>query len=206
MKATFSRASALVALTSACISFGIASPAHANTYDWSYTGTTVDIIPPNSAVSPVSGSGVLTTNALNNLVISMSGTWSSPPDTTGLSSLNLVLDSPDLLFNQLGNDNVITPGNAILLTDNGLGFEVGSSLHVDIYYLAPAGMPAGYYTVDCFGTDCTGGFGNNDFGTFSLTEVSSAPLPAALPLFAGGLGALGWLGRRRKRKVALATA
>jgi hypothetical protein len=30
-------------------------------------------------------------------------------------------------------------------------------------------------------------------------QVSATPLPAALPLFAGGLGVLGYLGRRRKR-------
>jgi len=38
--------------------------------------------------------------------------------------------------------------------------------------------------------------------SFTVTEV--VPLPAALPLFAGGLGALGLLGWRRKRKAAAA--
>jgi hypothetical protein len=45
--------------------------------------------------------------------------------------------------------------------------------------------------------------------TFSLafqTEVSPTPVPAALPLFATGLGALGLLGWRRKRKNAAAMA
>jgi hypothetical protein len=36
--------------------------------------------------------------------------------------------------------------------------------------------------------------------------VNTTPLPAALPLFATGLGVLGWLGRRRKRKRAVTTA
>ena len=35
----------------------------------------------------------------------------------------------------------------------------------------------------------------------SFAPVSSTPLPAALPLFAGGLGALGLLGWRRKRRA-----
>ena len=35
-----------------------------------------------------------------------------------------------------------------------------------------------------------------------ISAVSTVPLPAALPLFATGLGALGLLGWRRKRKVA----
>jgi hypothetical protein len=33
-------------------------------------------------------------------------------------------------------------------------------------------------------------------------SVSATPLPAALPLFAGGLGALGLFGWRRKRRAA----
>jgi hypothetical protein len=37
-----------------------------------------------------------------------------------------------------------------------------------------------------------------------ITAASATPLPAALPLFAGGLGALGLLGWRRKKKAALA--
>jgi hypothetical protein len=40
----------------------------------------------------------------------------------------------------------------------------------------------------------------------STTPPSGTPLPAALPLFATGLGALGLLGWRRKRRVNLATA
>jgi hypothetical protein len=42
--------------------------------------------------------------------------------------------------------------------------------------------------------------------TLNGTGVSATPLPAALPLFASGLGALGLLGWRRKRKNAAAIA
>jgi hypothetical protein len=42
-------------------------------------------------------------------------------------------------------------------------------------------------------------------GTWEAT-ISATPVPAALPLFAGGLGALGLLGWRRKRKNASALA
>jgi len=63
---------------------------------------------------------------------------------------------------------------------------------------------------------CASGFGNNNnfppsylFGkapfdfAFSITgtPVAQTPLPGALPLFATGLGALGLLGWRRKRKA-----
>ena len=56
------------------------------------------------------------------------------------------------------------------------------------------------------------GFANGDAGSFinaitgngtiSLDDESDVPLPAALPLFAAGLGAMGYLGRRKKRALA----
>jgi hypothetical protein len=41
---------------------------------------------------------------------------------------------------------------------------------------------------------------------YVVSDVEPAPLPAALPLFATGLGAIGLLGWRRKRKAAAAIA
>jgi hypothetical protein len=39
----------------------------------------------------------------------------------------------------------------------------------------------------------------------SVTGINNAtPIPAALPLFAGGLGVMGWFARRRKQKIAQA--
>jgi hypothetical protein len=49
------------------------------------------------------------------------------------------------------------------------------------------------------GGDCGG-----DYASGSVMIASATPLPAALPLFASGLGALGLLSRRKKRKTALA--
>ena len=43
-----------------------------------------------------------------------------------------------------------------------------------------------------------------DVGTWDVTIQAATPLPAALPLFATGLGALGLLGWRRKRRAAIA--
>ncbi len=40
----------------------------------------------------------------------------------------------------------------------------------------------------------------------AFDSVTSTPLPAALPLFATGLGVMGWFGARRKRKSAAALA
>ena len=45
---------------------------------------------------------------------------------------------------------------------------------------------------------------NGGWTKLSPIEVAPVPLPATLPLFATGLGVLGWLGFRRKRRAALA--
>jgi hypothetical protein len=66
-----------------------------------------------------------------------------------------------------------------------------------------AGVTLGSGAICGQNTQCSSGtisFGP-DFETLTAT-----PLPAALPLFAGGLGLMGFLGRRRKRKGALAAA
>jgi len=57
-------------------------------------------------------------------------------------------------------------------------------------------------------TNSNGGFEVADISasTLGVGTLSSTPLPAALPLFAGGLGAFGLLARRRKRKTAAVTA
>ena len=50
-----------------------------------------------------------------------------------------------------------------------------------------------------------GGAGpDKDFDDMVVRVAIATPLPGALPLFAGGLGALGLLGWRRKRKAAIA--
>jgi hypothetical protein len=41
---------------------------------------------------------------------------------------------------------------------------------------------------------------------FEFANMTATPIPAALPLFATGLGLMGWLGRRRKRAHSVAIA
>jgi hypothetical protein len=73
-----------------------------------------------------------------------------------------------------------------------------------------------YCTNDVYGwTQYTYGSGTSLSGSTDLTvnaivsadtAIGTTPLPAALPLFASGLGALGMLGWRRKRKAAAIAA
>ena len=48
-----------------------------------------------------------------------------------------------------------------------------------------------------------GGIASSENVTFTPVAETETPIPAALPLFATGLAALGLLGWRRKRKQAL---
>ena len=94
----------------------------------------------------------------------------------------------------------------------------GSSSLGDFDTSGSGGLDHSYF---CIGVDCnffgvTGGFVSNFSGlgapdlligiTLVRTGSAATPLPGALPLFASGLGALGLLGWRRKRKNAAALA
>ena len=66
------------------------------------------------------------------------------------------------------------------------------------YGVSYGDLPIGYYTVDGSGSitvceDCS--------PTYELTgDITPTPVPATLPLFATGVGALGLFGWRKKRK------
>jgi hypothetical protein len=50
------------------------------------------------------------------------------------------------------------------------------------------------------------GFGYHGFNTSEHFSFNTTPLPAALPLFASGLGGLGYLSWRRRKRRAASTA
>ena len=84
------------------------------------------------------------------------------------------------------------------------GFTGGSALTLAIL-LRPLPPPV---MINPSGLDCDSTFPgcNGAAVVFNLTgtatpAVAATPLPAALPMFAGGLGALGLFGWRRKRKA-----
>lgn len=91
--------------------------------------------------------------------------------------------------------NLADINNPSLLSANiHLSNYIGPNSSSSLFFFTPATVASdfGFLLVDA----------NDDFS--QVNGSSTTPLPAALPLFATGLGALGLLARRRKRKAALA--
>jgi hypothetical protein len=93
-----------------------------------------------------------------------------------------------------GPVGVLAPGN---ITDTSK-WTVG---------INPGDFPVSLSILSSFQGYCPGGAGGcfapNATFSYNFTPNSvTAPLPAALPLFASGLGLMGWMGWRRKRKAA----
>lgn len=90
-----------------------------------------------------------------------------------------------------GADNLLFPSGTAPLDTHGIAFTTVAGQSVDIFSFFAEGTPP---TGNAYGesTSSPGGFG---VGTFALTAT---PLPATLPLFAGGLGLVGFLTKRRK--------
>jgi hypothetical protein len=93
----------------------------------------------------------------------------------------------------------------------GVQWNNAGSFQGDVFNGAANGMWT-VYSLNLVATSTSMILGFDNFGALglldnvSVNEVSATPLPAALPLFAGGLGALGLLNWRRKRKAAALAA
>ena len=158
-----------------------------------------------------------------------SGLPSTVATITGTSgTMNFTLDLKDpTLSNVVGNFSmdVIGPGSTVLGSISLLGgplidgvasqdfggiappgindlFPNVSSWHLAV---ASGGLPLSLVvtsTLDTIGDDLVSPLLTVDFTGDLQLQASATPLPAALPLFATGLGALSLLARRRKRKQA----
>jgi hypothetical protein len=161
----------------------------------SYTGGT-------APTNPVTGAFTITFDPTQTYLDSTTGIT--------LNSLNILLDSA-LSFDYSPSAYTIgvTTFDAGELVVGGLNsgaccVELTPSTFNDFYLQilnftsAPAFNQLGY-TIAANGDYFYSAVGTSG-GSVSVTAVSATPLPAALPLFATGLGAMGLFGWRRKRK------
>ena len=150
------------------------------------------------------------------LITAISGTLNSG-SLTGLGSANTNYTFNQLITGGPSNfqtphdwfvaDNVYYPGGGTgnLLDGSGIAFFVACSVGA---CPGDSGGPANTDQVALWGNP-GGGPGSPDtldiyFNGFvsGVTSISETPLPAALPLFSGGLGVMGLLLRGKKRKNA----
>ena len=127
--------------------------------------------------------GVDPINTINYIEGSLNGqtiTGLVDPTISGLPN-KLYPDNPDFVLDDLGFQFVV---------DN------TEKLRINAYFYLSCQCQ--FYTLWHDMADGSLGTG----GEFAIAPVAPTPLPAALPLFATGLGALGLLGWRRKRKHA----
>ena len=161
---------------------GLTAAARADlTWDWSFTGTTIDY------GSLVSGGGTLTTDPLSGggySITSISGTFAG----NTITSLDYVFGDPD---NTLWTPGYNGQGDDSLLSYGGLSFDDNTGDAVNIYDNSGT-----YQAIDFYES-------YSNFGTFTATEVTAAPEPSQVIslLSLAGMGGAGLLVRRfRNRK------
>jgi hypothetical protein len=137
----------------------------------------------NLALTPQSGSTLSGTGTLT--------FTDGPVSPSGL--FNVVLADITTLSISIGGFtfNLVGHTSALQFTD-GILSDITASTAIGAASLAVNSTTAVY-----FDNLATGGVGSTD----TITAQLATPLPAALPLFATGLGAMGLLGWRRKRKA-----
>ncbi len=166
----------------------IAVPANASTIDWTLSGVTFD--------DTGTASGTFSTDSTTGNLIAYNITT-----TLGTTLSGYVYDSTT---SGIYGNNVFDP-TSFLITGNNSFVP-----YINLAFVNPLTSPGVYPLVPFDFNVFVGSYEcDNCFQiryVVSGEAVSSVPLPAALPLFATGLGALGLLGWRRKRKAAAAIA
>jgi hypothetical protein len=139
---------------------------------------------------------------INDPILSLSGTLTIDVTAGSITAVDLFVEN---------NGTGFAPFNILFSNPNtSQPLIAESSDNTDYLYLsfAPSSL-IGFnggpiqsgHTIE-INTDCTG----CDYHALLSGSLTTTPLPAALPLFAGGLGVIGLLARRRKRKHAAVLA
>jgi hypothetical protein len=149
---------------------------------------------PGTDVTSIFGSGSLPS-------LGLTGFYITGP-VPGVGAANSVYSTPDYFSSISFYVSTSTPPGPI---GNPLTYSYPPAGNYYIFTLIDP--PGNFLLTDSF--DCPGGICQP--GTLTLAGPlqltgGATPLPAALPLFATGLGALGLLGWRRKRKASAALA
>jgi hypothetical protein len=203
----------LSGLIAACVLALTVGAANATTFDWSLSG---DVSRYGPYISYITGSGMLTASNdgggqytvdsfSGSLAISCAG---GPPCVPQFDQVKGLLSGDFFGFSVPFGDNLIFYPASPFVDNAGIQFIIGnvpvcgylSCSSVEIYYSTVAFGSPGY---DMY---VSNGGAVPILFSLSMAPVDATPLPAALPLFATGLGALGLLGWRRKRKAAAALA
>jgi hypothetical protein len=208
-------------LRSAVFAATVFAAASANAAPLSVTWTNNTVTYPATDFNPTpaseSGTGTFTTSASGNVPNTQASPWTgSSTPLAAYSCIDCALTPPGT-----GPETVTYNNNATSTTFqflwgspdayNSLTFVNSDGITADNYVItgndlnAPVVTGQGHDWVTFIvtgGTFTSVQLFDNGTAAFEYADATFTPLPAALPLFAGGLGMIGLLGRRRKRQAA----
>jgi hypothetical protein len=177
----------LVALTTCAAILVSAAPVYAVSFNFSFTNNPVLGDVAGTVIGRIDGLADTGASAASGVFIT-----SSPP-LLGypLSASDNILSQPSVSITS--NSFTVTSG-VLTAMDFRAGFPIPNTIPAETFFLTLLLNPNSFFVANRI-SDAV----DHKIESLSAT-FSQVPLPAALPLFATGLGALGLLGWRRKRK------